>query len=360
MTAKKTYDVFISHAGEDKEGLVRPLAKALSEFGVHVWYDEFTLTLGDSLSKSIDMGLAGSEYGLVVLSPNFLKKGWPDYELRGLLAKEIGSKKVILPIWHELTKDDLLAYSPSIADKKALRSDELSVLKLAVEVIKVVRPDLFKRILRKVTFLKMKGEIQMINPKELKLPPPAHDQLPDELIGRIRLVRAALLGVDPHSMKYWIDGFRGDSHPSREVRIFERIAACYLEYVSMTRVTTEQCKHVFSVLVALSYGIECNDLTKYAKELSEEDIEKLKLLFHNSHPPYDMSDDPFPQDYVDSSEYWAEFSRHFDKEEFPVDVSDDLARKLIVGPDRGVAPCPWQVRTLHAGADTQAGPYANF
>jgi len=100
MTRGKQYDLFISHASEDKDALVRPLAKALSEFGLRVWYDEFTLSIGDSLSKAIDKGLADSQFGLVVLSPSFLKKGWPDYELRGLLAREIGSRKVILPIWH--------------------------------------------------------------------------------------------------------------------------------------------------------------------------------------------------------------------------------------------------------------------
>ncbi len=328
MPSKKTHDVFISHASEDKDEIVRPLAKALSEFGVRVWYDEFTLTLGDSLSKSIDMGLVGSEYGLVVLSPSFLKKGWPDYELRGLLAKEVGSKKVILPIWHKLTRDDLLDYSPSIADKIALRSDDLSILNLAVAVIKIVKPDLFERILRRVTFLRMKGELQTFTPEELKVPPPAHDHLPGELIERIRLIRAALLGVYSHSMQHWVDGFRCDTHPSREVRVWERLAACYLEYISMTRVTPEQRKQVFAVLLSLSCGAEGNDLSENTKGLPEEEVEKLKLLFSRAYPPYDISDEPFHQDYV-ASDGWEELLQNFDKEGFPVDIPDNLAKKLI-------------------------------
>lgn len=76
------WDVFISHASEDKGNFVRPLSEALKDLGVKVWYDEFTLQPGDSLSRSIDKGLAKSKFGVVVLSKHFIKKPWPEYELR--------------------------------------------------------------------------------------------------------------------------------------------------------------------------------------------------------------------------------------------------------------------------------------
>jgi hypothetical protein len=68
------WDVFISHASEDKEDFVRLLAERLRTHGLRVWYDDFTLTVGDSLRRSIDRGLARSRYGIVVISPNFLRK----------------------------------------------------------------------------------------------------------------------------------------------------------------------------------------------------------------------------------------------------------------------------------------------
>lgn len=71
---QKEWDVFISHASEDKDSFVRPLAEALAQLGVRVWYDEFTLNLGDSISRSIDKGLASSQFGLVVLSESFISK----------------------------------------------------------------------------------------------------------------------------------------------------------------------------------------------------------------------------------------------------------------------------------------------
>ena len=74
---------FISHASEDKPDFVRPLAEALDQLDVRVWYDEFSLELAQSISRSIDRGLAGSKFGLVVLSKTFFSKQWPERELEG-------------------------------------------------------------------------------------------------------------------------------------------------------------------------------------------------------------------------------------------------------------------------------------
>ena len=109
------HDLFISHASEDKEELVRPLALALVDHGLSIWYDEFTLKLGDSLSESIDRGLAGSRYGLVVLSKDFFSKKWPQRELRGLVSREISTGKAILPIWHNVSFSDVVKFSPPLA-----------------------------------------------------------------------------------------------------------------------------------------------------------------------------------------------------------------------------------------------------
>jgi hypothetical protein len=54
----KNWDAFVSHASEDKESFVRPLVEALGRLGVSLWYDEVSLRLGDSLSGSIDRGIA--------------------------------------------------------------------------------------------------------------------------------------------------------------------------------------------------------------------------------------------------------------------------------------------------------------
>ena len=118
------WDVFISHAGEDKEDFVRPLARALRARGLSVWFDELTLTVGDSLRRSIDRGLARSRFGVVVISPHFLDKEWPQRELDGLAAREVDGTKVILPVWYNITAEQLRARSPMLADRVAALSSD--------------------------------------------------------------------------------------------------------------------------------------------------------------------------------------------------------------------------------------------
>jgi hypothetical protein len=124
------YDAFICHASEDKD-FVRPLAHALTEIGFNIWYDEFELKVGDSLRQSIDRGLVNSNYGIVILSKAFFEKNWPQYELNGLIAREIEGKKVILPIWYNIDKQDVLKYSPPLADKIALSTQKMTIAKIA-------------------------------------------------------------------------------------------------------------------------------------------------------------------------------------------------------------------------------------
>lgn len=134
----KAYDVFVSHAGEDKTSIVRPLANALRDRGLAVWYDEFELRIGDSLRRRIDAGIAASRFGIVVLSRAFFAKGWPAYELDGLVTRAVSGKQVLLPLWHEVSKDEVISYSPSLADKVALRTADYTVAEIAEEVAAVI------------------------------------------------------------------------------------------------------------------------------------------------------------------------------------------------------------------------------
>jgi len=118
-TARGMWDVFVSHASEDKTAVVEPLVKALEAAGLSVWYDRIVLTLGDSLRQRIEHGLANSRYGIVVLSPAFFAKHWPQQELNGLAQKEVNGEKVILPVWHNISPEEVAAQSPILADRMA-------------------------------------------------------------------------------------------------------------------------------------------------------------------------------------------------------------------------------------------------
>lgn len=132
------FDVFVSHASEDKDQVVRPLVERLTQLGLRVWLDEFELSLGDSLRRSIDKGLSRSHYGLVVLSPSFFTKEWPNKELDGLVSREDGGGKVILPVWHNVSAFDVARFSPMLADKVAI-STARGLDAVAASVLSAVR-----------------------------------------------------------------------------------------------------------------------------------------------------------------------------------------------------------------------------
>ena len=118
------WDAFISYASEDKIDFALPLAEALRAAGLAIWFDDFELKVGDSLRRSIDRGLAQSRYGIVILSPEFFAKDWPQRELDGLVAKETGLDKVIIPVWHRIDIDDVRRFSPILADRVAAKSSD--------------------------------------------------------------------------------------------------------------------------------------------------------------------------------------------------------------------------------------------
>lgn len=123
-----SWDVFVSHASEDKDAIARPLAEELRSRGLKVWYDEFELKVGDSLSERIDEGLARSHHGIVILSQHFFAKEWSKKELAGLTATEEGQRNRILPVWHKIKKQEVAGHSPMLADRKAATAEDISAV----------------------------------------------------------------------------------------------------------------------------------------------------------------------------------------------------------------------------------------
>lgn len=137
-SSPKQYDLFISHASEDKDEFVRPLTELLTKLGVEIWYDEAEIKFGCSIRRSIDKGLANSRYGLIVLSKVYMTKYWTGQELNGLFAKNVND--FILPVWHKITNDEIMGFSPMLADIKALNTAIYSLEDIAKEILSVIRP----------------------------------------------------------------------------------------------------------------------------------------------------------------------------------------------------------------------------
>ena len=136
---EKEYDVFISHASEDKDDVARPLAEALRNNGLTVWYDEFELRIGDSLRRKIDKGIANSNFGVIVISRDFINKGWTNYELDGLITRAVNGEQTMLPVWHNITKREVINYSPSLADKLARSTTDFTVEEIADEIADLIQ-----------------------------------------------------------------------------------------------------------------------------------------------------------------------------------------------------------------------------
>jgi hypothetical protein len=137
---EKAYDVFICHAGEDKDSVARPLANALRALGLAVWFDEFELKIGDSLRRRIDDGLTRSRFGVVVLSPAFFARRWPKRELDGLVTRQMAvDTPIILPIWHDVTHDEVMQFSPPLADTLARTTRDIPIADIATEIARVAR-----------------------------------------------------------------------------------------------------------------------------------------------------------------------------------------------------------------------------
>lgn len=135
---EKAFDVFISHASEDKEDVVKPLAEKLKERGLEVWYDEYELKIGDSLRRKIDHGISRSRFGIVVLSKSFFTKGWTNYELDGIVTKTVSNEQIILPIWHNITKQDVINFSPSLADRLARNTAINTIDEISDEIANLI------------------------------------------------------------------------------------------------------------------------------------------------------------------------------------------------------------------------------
>lgn len=259
----KKYDIFISHASEDKDAIVRPLATILERLSVRVWYDEFSLQLGDSLSASIDKGLMESKFGLVVLSKAFLSKKWPDYEYRSLITREVEGERVILPLWYGVTKEDIEGFSLYLADIKALPISTENFRIIVPAILKVVRPDVFQEIrmrgmLRKAFADAVPG---VINISDIEKPTTKQSRLTKQQLIRSK---AVYYGIGRHLKQTFDDyvyQYELDVVPERELQTWEIMNACYLEMLERHPESSDRDKgDYFKMLVALSVGLNLQDV----------------------------------------------------------------------------------------------------
>lgn len=284
------YDLFISHASEDKEVFVRPLAYELHKLSIKVWYDEFSLSPGDSLSKSIDMGLIDSAFGVIVISKEFMKKSWPDYELRSLISKEIAYGKVIIPIWHNITKDDLLNFSPFLVDKFAIDSKSKGITEVALDICKVVRSDIYNNLTRAVLYESLynnaKDEMKMDLKELINNFPLRHEQLPKTLINRIKIIHKLFENYYQSSIEESINNFKHDTNPEREITIWEAIVSTYLDLLKCIPNSKNYLSqyNAYGLIILISITEDKEEVYKRFNKFNKEIIDIAFELYRNNIP----------------------------------------------------------------------------
>jgi hypothetical protein len=113
---------FISHDSRDKNLIARPVAQSLNSKLCYVWYDEYSLKIGDRLRESIEKGIKEAKKCILIITPNFLENpGWTKTEFNSIFTREIlFQNDIVLPIWFKVDKFAVYEYSPTLADKVAL------------------------------------------------------------------------------------------------------------------------------------------------------------------------------------------------------------------------------------------------
>ena len=132
------YDVFLSHASEDKDDIARPLALALRQRGLRVWFDEFELRIGDKLIAKLNAGINASRFGILVFSKNFFGKDWTEYELNTLETMAVTDNYILFPILHNISAEELRAYRASLATIIARSTATYTIEEIAIEIHEII------------------------------------------------------------------------------------------------------------------------------------------------------------------------------------------------------------------------------
>lgn len=254
-------DAFVSHSSRDKNLFVRPLVDCLADQGATVWYDEYSMSPGDSLSASIDDGLSKANNGLVVISPDFIRtaneSGWTRYELRGIISNSIGAgAKRVVPIWLDVTLAEVRTFSPPLSDLIAITATDKQIEEVALDVLRVIAPQHAGGLGRLRAVMTARGEVKNVDPRELQPSPAIDRRVGGHVPLRALLVTQALsdCGVPMVAdFDTFLENLSRDHHHEGELRTWEAIAASYT-LAKTFDLNEEKRKAAFSLILDGTFG----------------------------------------------------------------------------------------------------------
>jgi hypothetical protein len=108
--------VFLSHSSRDSH-LAQRVAIDLKMSGIDVWFDEWEIKVGHSISQKIQQGLESADFVVVILTRSSIASGWVEKEWQSRIGEEASSRNVvILPVLAEDCQIPLLLHDKHYAD----------------------------------------------------------------------------------------------------------------------------------------------------------------------------------------------------------------------------------------------------
>lgn len=139
----KQSPVFISHSSKDKNE-VEKLLPYLNGSGLPVWFDKYSIHIGESIVEGVQNGIESAESVIFWITRNFLLSKWCKYEMRSFVRKLIEDEILIISILDEdIAISDLPLF---MQDVKALYRKEKNYEELAKEILPVMKQYVTSRI----------------------------------------------------------------------------------------------------------------------------------------------------------------------------------------------------------------------
>jgi len=291
------WDVFVSHASDDKEKFVIPLVNKLKNYGLNVWFDKFELKVGDSLSRSIDEGLRESNFGIVVLSKAFFGRNWTSYELESLINRQVEKGKVILPIWYDITKEEIQKYSFYLANQIALDYNSMGLIEIVESLIEVIQPNIYKAIqnlhrtekIYKQSKMKLvkSADISKIMEDKIRTKPPRHKELSLDIMILLRLIHSIYYETDNVTYEERIKLYKYNTNPQREILIEIKNATVFLEKTINKNYDIDKRKFILALINLLSFYNNLKYEESGESDISKEEFEDIKATFNSFVPNMD-------------------------------------------------------------------------
>src|SRR5436853_2101404 len=132
-------DIFICFSSRDRDLIAKPLADHLKGIGLDVWFDEYSILVGKSVSREIHMGVKKALIGVPILSPSFFQGNWTLLELGKLHSKMIEDPNSLFPLYWNIENDAVAKELPWLADAKALKINPKNIKEIAEEIFTHVK-----------------------------------------------------------------------------------------------------------------------------------------------------------------------------------------------------------------------------